>query len=189
MKQATKEYLDEIKEGFEQILMEAKTQLSGVDTTTLNTPEAEKKWSMLQCLKHMSLATGLYNRNISKKLEEQGLPPANTSYHGNWKGRLFAKMNAPKPNGHIPAKLKTFKSMDPIRELNADEVTAEFMRVHENMIQIIDKSRTVNVDRIKIATALGPMVKLTIGEAYRFILAHTRRHMVQLQRIKATVAQ
>ena len=55
------------------------------------------------------------------------------------------------------------------------------------MIALVEKSRAVNIDRIKVPTALGSMVKLRLGEALRFIVAHTQRHLVQLERIKNVV--
>ena len=183
----TSEYLDEMKQGFEQAIAQVKSQVSSVDKALLNQPEAPGKWSMLQCIEHMSLASQLYNENIGKKLNNGNLHPARATYSGHWKGRMFAKMNAPKPGGEIPMKLKTFKFMEPPTSLDADKVTRQFYQVHETMIELIDQSRSINIDRAKVATALGSMVKLRIGEAYRFLLAHTQRHLVQLERIKNTV--
>lgn len=184
----TTEYLNGMVAGFQQAMDEVRTLIEGVDNETLNTPEAPGKWSMLQCIEHISRATQVYNDNISAKLNNGQLQPAAAAYKGHWKGRMFAKMNAPKPGGEIPMKLKTFKSMEPPEQLNSKEVVSRFYTIHETLVSIIDQSRSINIDKAKVATALGPMVKLRMGEAYRFILAHTQRHLVQLARIKATVS-
>lgn len=184
----TSEYLDIMKAGFEQAIAQVKSLVEGVESTQLNQPEAAGKWSMLQCIEHMSLASQLYNDNIAAKLNNGHLQPAKATYKGHWKGRMFAKMNAPKPGGEIPMKLKTFKFMEPPATLDADEVINQFYTVHQTMIDLIEQSRNVNIDRLKVATALGKMVKLRLGEAYRFLLAHTQRHLVQLERIKNTVS-
>lgn len=183
----TKEYLDEAAAGFESAISEVELLVANLDTRTLNTPEADGKWSMLECIEHMSLATEVYTKNIGDKIKEDSLPPASKDFKGHWKGRMFARMNAPKAGGEIPMKLKTFKSMEPKNQLKETEVINRFLSIHREIIDLIDQSRSVNIDRVKVATALGPMVKLRLGEAYRFILAHTQRHLVQLQRIKNTV--
>lgn len=184
----TTKYLNEIEAGFRQAIDEVKSLVENTEGVKLNTPEAPGKWHMLQCIEHMSRATEVYVNNVQGKLQNETLPPANAEYKGHWKGRMFARMNAPKPGDEIPMKLKTFKSMEPPQELDSQTVLNRFYEVHEEMISVINKTRSVNIDKIKIATALGPMVKLRIGEAYRFLLAHTQRHMVQLRRIKNTVA-
>ena len=183
----TTKYLDEMEQGFQEALETVKATLEKSEEKLLNMPEAPGKWSMLQCLQHMSIATKLYNDNVKAELEGKQHPAASDTYKGHWKGRMFAKMNAPKPGGEIPMKLKTFKTMEPPSNLDAREVIQEFYEVHEEMISLINQSRKVNIDKIKVATALGSWVKLRLGEAYRFILAHTQRHIVQLKRIKNTV--
>lgn len=183
----TTKYLDEIELGFGEAMDKVKTMLSQTEEVQLHVPEAPGKWNMLQCLEHMSLATRVYTENVREALAGNQLPAAREEYKGHWKGRMFARMNAPKPGGEIPMKLKTFKTMDPPPKLDSNAVIDEFYREHEMMIALINESRAVNIDRIKVATALGSWVKLRMGEAFRFLLAHTQRHVVQLQRIKNTV--
>lgn len=183
----TTSYLNEIASGFSQAIDEVTSLCGNASETQLTTPEAQGKWNMLQCIEHMSLATELYIKNIGTILKASNLPPANQQYKGHWKGRMFAKMNAPKSGGEIPMKLKTFKTMEPLPTLDKEQTIQRFCEVHQQLIDIVNESRSVNIDKIKVATALGSMVKLRVGEAYRFILAHTQRHMTQLKRIKNTV--
>lgn len=183
----TTTYLNETESSFRQAIDQVKSLVENTEGSVLNTPEAPGKWHMLQCIEHMSRATEVYINNVGDKMTNGALPTANQEYKGHWKGRMFAKMNAPKSGGVIPMKLKTFKSMEPPQDLDAQVVIDRFYAVHEEMIAVINKSRSINIDKVKIATALGPMVKLRIGEAYRFVLAHTQRHMVQLKRIKNAV--
>ncbi|WP_339608607.1 DinB family protein [uncultured Roseivirga sp.] len=184
---STQKYLDGVINDLEKAVVQVENLTEDLDEKTLNQPEAEGKWSMLQCVEHITLATAVYVQNFREKLESQYLPVAETTYQGHWKGRMFAKMNAPKPEGEIPMKMKTFKFLEPNSQLNSNTVMAEFKQVHEQMIALVEKSRAVNIDRIKVPTALGSMVKLRLGEALRFIVAHTQRHLVQLERIKNAV--
>lgn len=186
---STQKYLDGVISELEQAISRVEKLTANLDEKTLNLPEADGKWSMLQCIEHITLATAVYVKNFNEKLNGQQLPAAADNYKGHWKGKMFAKMNAPKPEGEIPMKLKTFKFLEPKSQLNSNTVMAEFKQVHEQMIGLVEKSRGVNIDRIKVPTALGSMVKLRLGEALRFIVAHTQRHLVQLERIKNTVTK
>ncbi len=183
----TTKYLDEMEQGFQQALDTVKSALDNTAEEELHLPEAPGKWNMLQCIEHMSLATKVYTNNVKESLKLNHNAPAKEEYKGHWKGRMFAKMNAPKPGGEIPMKLKTFKTMDPPPALDPKAVIDAFYAEHEEMIRLINQSRAVNIDKVKVATALGSWVKLRLGEAFRFLLAHTQRHVVQLQRIKNTV--
>ncbi len=180
------EYLNNITKGFEKSIDDVINSVDGLSKTVLNIPEAEGKWSMLQCIKHMSLATQVYVENVEEKLLNGTYLGSSGSFKGSWKGRLFAKMNAPKPNGEIPNKLKTFKRMNPTNTLDREVVIDEFIATHQRFIELIKKSEVADLDKTKVATAI-PVVKLKLGDAYKFILAHTQRHVVQLKRIKKEV--
>ena len=121
---STQKYLDGVVNELEQAISRVENLAQNLDEKTLNQPEAEDKWSMLQCIEHITLATAVYVKNFSEKLNGQQLPAATDNYKGHWKGKMFAKMNAPKPEGEIPMKLKTFKFLEPKSQLNSNTVMA-----------------------------------------------------------------
>jgi predicted RNA-binding protein with RPS1 domain len=182
----SKLFIAQISDGFEQAIDEVINAVDGVNHQLMNIPEGEKKWSMLQFIKHTSIATAVYVKNLSELLENENQKPAVKEYSGGWMGRYLEKSNQPKQNGELKNKLKTFKWMDPENQLDQNEVIDEFIVTHQKMIELIKQSEVVNLDRTKIKTAV-PMLKLRLGDAYKFLLAHTRRHVVQLRRIKSTV--
>ena len=183
----SKLFITQISDGFEQSIDDVINTMDGVNHQLTNLPEGDKKWSMLQCIKHMSIATNLYVKNLSELLANEKQIEATEGYNGGWMGRYLEKSNAPKENGVLKNKLKTFKWMDPENQMDRNEVIDEFIVTHQKIIALIKQSEVVNLDRTKIQTAI-PILKLRLGDAYKFLLAHTRRHVVQLQRIKATVS-
>ena len=179
-------YLEEIATEFENQIDQVINLVDGVDRQTMNVAESEGKWSMLQCIEHMTLATQVYVQNVEEKLTDESNPASSGLFKGSWKGRLFAKMNAPKQDGSIRNKLKTFKTMEPAETLNREETIDRFVSTHQKFIELVKASEKVNLDKTRVATAL-PMIKLRLGDAYKFILAHTKRHVAQLSRIKRSV--
>jgi hypothetical protein len=182
----SKEFIAQIAEGFEKSIDEVINTVDGVNHQLMNVPEGEKKWSMLQCIKHTSIATGVYVKNLSELLENEKQITSAGLYNGGWMGKYLEKSNQPKQDGALKGKLKTFKWMDPDNQLDRNKVIDEFIVTHQKMIALIKQSEVVNLDRRKIQTAI-PILKLRLGDAYKFLLAHTKRHVVQLQRIKGNV--
>ncbi|WP_139135357.1 DinB family protein [Roseivirga sp. 4D4] len=180
-------HIDSSLKDLQGILDEVKKTIKGVDDATLNTPEAEGKWSMLQCLKHMSIAVEVYNTNTLSALESAQNGTNSSDYKSHWKGDMFVKMISPKENGEIKNSMKTFKTMNPHNSLAVDDTIKEFFAQHEEYLRLIEKSRAYDLNRVKVNTALGPMVKLRLGDAYRFIIGHAHRHLIQLKRIKSVV--
>lgn len=183
------EHIDSSKQELQQLLGEVKTTLEGLEAVSLNTQEANGKWSILQCLKHMSIAVEVYNNNISKALEAGNHQSPASDFKSHWKGDMFVKMISPKENGVVKNNMKTMKTMNPENSLDAKKTIDEFFNLHNEFIDLMEKSRAFNINRIKVNTAIGPLVKLRLGDAYRFIIAHAQRHLIQLRRIRSAVTQ
>ena len=96
-------------------------------------------------------------------------------------------MISPKDTGEVKNSMKTMKSMDPANALNAGETIEEFFSTHRELAELIRKSENYSLNKVKVPTALGPLVKLRLGDAFSFLLGHLDRHVLQLKRIKAAV--
>ncbi|HEY9118065.1 MAG TPA: DinB family protein [Roseivirga sp.] len=171
----------------EKALTEVKQIINGLDDHTLNTQEGEGKWSILQCLKHLSIANKIYVENIGNAFEKYPQKPEET-FKSHWKGDYFTKMISPKEKDVVKNKMKTMKSMDPKQALKPKETIEEFFSTHQELIELMRKSENYSLNQVKVPTALGPLVKLRLGDAFRFLLGHLDRHVIQLKRIKKAVA-
>lgn len=189
MIKAASEHIDSSKKELKLVLSEVKTTLESLQDINLNTQEADGKWSILQCLKHMSIAVEVYNHNIGKALETGNHQSPDSDFKSHWKGDMFVKMISPKENGVVKNNMKTMKTMNPENSLDAQKTVDEFFNSHNEFIDLMEKSRAFNINRVKVNTAIGPLVKLRLGDAYRFIIAHAQRHLIQLRRIRSVVTQ
>ncbi|OEK05838.1 DinB family protein [Roseivirga misakiensis] len=185
----SKEHISNSKKGVDNLLYEVRSLLEDVDERSLNMPENINKWSILQCLKHMSFAIEVYNKNIKEALDSGRHKVPAPNFKSHWKGDMFTKMISPKPNGEVSRPMRTFSSMNPVQILNPEIVVNEFFTLYEEFGALIERSAEYNLNSIKINTALGPLVKLRLGDAYRFVIGHAERHLVQLKRIKASLNQ
>ena len=171
----------------ETAISEVRKIIDGLNNDQLNTQEAEGKWSILQCLKHLSIANEIYVENLKKAHLKYPKEPEEY-YNSHWKGDYFTKMISPKENGAVKNNMKTMKSMDPQKALNPQETIEEFFKTHQELIVLMKKSEQYSLNRVKIPTALGSLVKFRIGDAFRFLLGHLDRHVIQLKRIRKAIA-
>lgn len=187
MKIQKQEHIQSLIEGFESIIQDTKTLIDGLSKHQLNTPEAHDKWSMLQCIKHLSLSAIPYIKNVEQTLAKKSPSPHADTFSSSWRGDFFTRIISPGPDGEVRRPVQTFRSMNPIEMLDMDETLAEFVWLHSELIELIKVSSNYDITKIRVPTALGPIVTLRMGDAFRFLLGHAQRHMVQLKRIKATV--
>lgn len=180
------EHIDNSIAQCENALSEVRNAISGLSDEELNTQEAPGKWSILQCLKHLSIANEVYVKNIEKAYQKYSQKP-DDFFKSHWKGNYFTKMISPKDNGEIKNTMKTIKSMDPSQALDSKSTIEEFFQTHEQLIELIRKSSNYSLNKVKVPTALGPLVKLRLGDAFRFLLGHLDRHVLQVKRIKNAI--
>lgn len=187
MKCTTTQFIAEQGQKLKHIIDTVNEESKGLEEQILNRQEGDNKWSMLQCIEHLSLANGIYVDNIQSALTMADKDTQSDLFKSHWKGDMFTKMIAPKANEEIKTKMKTMKTMHPQSQLNAAETIRKFNDVHLKLIELLNKSGEYNLNKVKVPTALGSMVKLRLGDAFRFLIAHAERHLIQLKRIKAAV--
>ena len=187
MKLKAKDHIDNSIDRLEHVLHEIRELIDTMDGNSLNTQEGTNKWSILQCLKHLTIADSIYVVNIKKAFAKYPQKPEDI-YSSHWKGDYFAKMIAPKPDGQLKNNMKTMKSMNPELALDAKATIEEFFSIHNEFVGLMKQSQNYSLNKVKVATALGPIVKLRLGDAYNFLISHTERHLIQVKRIKKAVA-
>ena len=95
-----------------------KQEFGGMESDLLNQRPSPKSWSMLECIKHITLANTPYKVEIQDQLAKAtgSQKQVSDSYMASWKGRLFTKMMEPKSDGRIKNKMGTMKIFKPENE-------------------------------------------------------------------------
>ena len=55
----------------------------------------------------------------------------------------------------------------------------------EALIRLLEAARTTDLNAMKVASSLGPIIRFKAGDAFRFPVAHQQRHFLQLERALA----
>ncbi|PSL35272.1 DinB family protein [Chitinophaga ginsengisoli] len=169
------------------LLKTANEQFVNAPQQILLRQPAPEKWSVAQCLDHLNAYSRFYVPAMEKAIQSgltSSLPPAATFKSG-WLGNYFTKMMEPKTNGQPGMKMQAPKAYRPMSDLDAGKVVSEFIEWQQKTKALLDQAQYVNLQSLKIPTTLGNWLKFSLGDTFRFVIAHERRHMAQALRAKA----
>lgn len=169
--------------------------INNVKEFQMLTPEAllqkpnSKTWSPFEVLEHMNIAYEIYRPRIDKLIQQ--LPDLSTSqtvFQAHTFPKLFIHMIKPKREER-KWKMKTMKRFEPqiySPVIKPEGIAEMFERFYDNkahLKQAILDSRSKKVDQKRIVSAIGPIVKFYLPEAYEFIICHAERHLLQMREI------
>ncbi len=137
-------------------------------------------WSALDCVEHMNLFYDDYLPRVETAVQGGGLSTRKTYSPG-----FFGKMmiNSLRPQqGKRRMKIKTFKKMTPTTDDKpAEPMFAAFFKHHAQLEELLAQAAPLNWNRVKVASAIGPILRFKLGDCFRIMLAHTERHLLQAQ--------
>ncbi|AZA93443.1 DinB superfamily [Chryseobacterium nakagawai] len=178
MKISTITLLEELKNRTGQHLQYAETLLLKPDND-LNFRMDTDSWSVLECLEHLNRYGTFYIPEISHRISS-----SRTSSTSDFKpgilGNYFAKSMLPKDKLN---KMKTLKAMNPIHSQLNKEVVNEFIKQQEQLLHLLEKASTINLEKTKTAISISKLITLKLGDTFRFVIYHNARHIDQAENV------
>jgi uncharacterized damage-inducible protein DinB len=148
------------------------------DQTKLAYSPDKSKWSVVQILEHLNA----YNRHYLPLLEKNisVVTHSNNSWFtsGFW-GEKFTKSMKPTNVYQIKNKMKAAKAFSFANSLHVETVLNEFMAHQDKLLRLLEMSRHRDLNAIHIPITLTSLIKLKLGDMFRFLIAHEQRHMIQ----------
>ncbi len=177
--------IDNLVEDTHYLIKQVEQNILPLPKEVLAYKTSEKAWSILECIEHINIANKHYHDQIEAKLRDQKTTPKET-YSGGALGNYFTKMMKPKEDKTIPGKMKTMSKFYPVISRaggNQDEVIESFLKDQQLLLSLLDKARSANLAKIKIKSALGGWLMFKLGDAFRFMSAHSERHILQAMNV------
>ena len=161
---------------------EAAEKFKSLSESQLNYRQEPKKWSVLECLEHLNRYGDFYLPAIEKAIVgQQGAVdgPFKSGVIGNWFAGLM-KVN----NGRI-TKMQTPADKNPLGSaLNAGTID-RFLQQQAKLRSLLQQARHTDLTRVKVPISLTRLVKLRLGDTFRFFVNHIERHIIQAQKVNA----
>lgn len=173
----TAELIGSLQEDVRSILLGAE-QLATVDAGTLNQPPAPGAWSVLQVLEHLNMYSRYYLPAIEKRVA--GVPGSGSAWFvPGMLGDYFTRIMHPGNVHAVKNKMKAPKGYRPQPVLDAGAVLTEFIEHQRHLLRLLEQALKHDLGRIRVPITLSPLIRLKLGDTFRFLIAHQQRHMVQ----------
>jgi len=147
----------------------------------LNKRLTDESWSVLECLEHLNLYGNFYLPEIKNRIE-RSTTKATTEFKSGWLGNYFAQSMLPKEKLN---KMKAFKSMNPIHSNLSITTVTVFIDQQKQLLDLLNASKNVNLNKVKTSISITTLIKLKLGDTFRFLIYHNKRHVVQAQKVLA----
>lgn len=173
----SEELLNELQEDVRKIKAAAE-HISSKDPRKLIYQTHPEKWSVVQVLEHMNAYGRHYIPAIDRAVAIKSAEPSVWFTPGTF-GNYFVKSMKPTNVYEIKNKMKTMKAYSFPNSLNVEKVLQEFLEQQDRLIQLMDLARSRDLNSIRIPITVSKLVKLKLGDVFRFLVAHEQRHMIQ----------
>lgn len=153
-------------------------QLEALPDQVLTQKADATSWSALECIEHLNRYGHFYLPEISKRIAETKTD-AVPVFRSGWLGNYFANSMLPKERLN---KMKTFAAMNPLNSHVDRAVINTFILQLQNMLDLLQQCRSVNLNTIKTSISISSLIKLKLGDTLRVVIYHNERHVKQIER-------
>ena len=180
MRIATENLINELIELTHEHLAFAESLLLKTDAE-LNKRLTNESWSVLECLEHLNLYGNFYLPEIKNRIETSSTKTT-AEFKSGWLGNYFAQSMLPKEKLN---KMKAFKSMNPIHSSLSKNTVTVFIDQQKQLLDLLNAARLVNLNKVKTSISITTLIKLKLGDTFRFLIYHNKRHVVQAKKVLA----
>jgi len=179
------EFLQLRKKETERISEIVNEEFLNLDSDIFNAKPSADKWSTAECFVHLNKTLDIYiPQMVEITKQKQNYIEHNEIFKHSLIGKMAVKSMKPKPDNWIPFKMKTFKALKPnLSKSNGDEILNEFLGFQNTILSVIEDLEGMSLIKPKIVTVVGPILKMRIGDALHFMIAHNQRHITQAKNV------
>ena len=175
----TSDLLDQLKADTRQIIMETKILLQN-DPELLTRQPVPGKWSIAQILEHLNAYGRFYIPEIRRALDNSNLP-SDQIFNSGWLGNFFTNSMKPTADKRVKNKMKAMKDYTPQPDLDSKTVIDEFLQQQQDILKLLEASAQKNIGRIRVPITITKLIRLKLGDIFRFVIAHNQRHFIQCE--------
>ena len=160
---------------------DSKKEFGGLSAEQLNWKPSEKEWSVAQSFQHLIVTNELYFPNIQSAVDGR--------HRNNVYSKIpfvtdlisFAMKNSLNPKQS--RKMKTFRMFQPSASNLPVTIIDDYVTNQNKLIDLVEASRHLDINRIKIAEPISPALNLRLGNAFEILAMHGERHFLQAKRL------
>lgn len=171
--------LELLQNDVREILLKCST-LQNSNLQLLSQQPQPGKWSVAQVLEHLNIYARYYITAIEQSLHHNQ-SGASVNFTPGWLGNYFTNLMKPSDDKTIKRKMKSPANAVPSEQPDATAMLAEFINHQHHLLNLLQIARTANLEYNRIPISLTRLIKLKLGDTFRFFIAHEQRHFLQIR--------
>ena len=164
-------------------LMLTVNQLLQEDSRLLSKKISPDNWSVAQIVEHLRSYGKYYLPEMNNAIASatQCGHTAQTIYHPGWLGNYFTNLMLPNKKGKITNRMQAPSDHWPAEDLNATEVLKRFLEQQQQLLDYLESAKNINIGKVRVPISISRLIKLKLGDTFRFYIAHQQRHFIQIE--------
>jgi hypothetical protein len=147
----------------------------------LNWKPGADQWSVAQCFDHLVTANAAYFPIFEKVLSGE---KKNTFWEGlPWLPAFWGKMLIKSLDPESTLKLKAPKIFQPSSSSIDVDIIRRFIDQQNQVISYMKATEDLDLEKIKISSPVTNLITYSLMDAYRIIITHEKRHLLQAMRV------
>lgn len=175
----TNELIIRLQSEVEDTIAKAEALLSNYSHQQLEAVPPSNGWSIAQIVAHLNSYNRYYLPAIAQAIQSNPVKLI-THYRSGWLGNYFANAMLPNQQNKVANKMQSPKDHRPVIKQDAICVIQEFIGSQQQLLKLLQNALQKDIGSIRIPISLTRLIKLTLGDTFRFLIAHQLRHFVQI---------
>ena len=142
-------------------------------------PDASR-WSVGQCIHHITLTARLYPAEIERMIEEARSRASLKPYREGAIARMVVNGMEPPPKMRV----RTMKKVIPAADLEPQQTLAEFDAIHARLEELMIAADGVSLQHARMRSPFLPLLRFTLAQVFAVNVAHARRHLWQAREVR-----
>jgi hypothetical protein len=163
---------------------EARSVVDGLSDAQLNWKPSPDKWSIAQCLEHLTAASNGFNSYFVDALargRQRFAAVSQPTYQPSFMGRWLIKHVEPES----PRKLRAPKIFKPSAS-NVQNALNDFLEQQKTFLKFVGETSGIDYNRTRLRSPVTPLVRYSLADAYVITVSHEQRHLQQARRVRET---
>ena len=179
--QVTDPFIGSLIEQLDAILVDVRGLADGLSPEQLTWKPDDRRWSIAQCLDHLTRTVQLYPAEIERMIAESRARAATARpYREGWISRWIVSSMEPPPG----LRIRTRRSVEPGADVDGATVVREFERSFARLNELILAADGVSMRHGRMRSPFARMFRFTLGQVLAMNLAHARRHVWQARQVR-----
>ncbi|MEZ0324707.1 MAG: DinB family protein [Fimbriimonas sp.] len=170
-------FLEEITSRLNDLINRGRATGGTLTDAQLNWKPGDGLWTIGQIFSHMHIPAARYVPEMELAIENAKFGREDAEVKHTVFGSMIIKASG--PSGNTPAP----KAMIPGPGSFGQEVVETFVADHTRVIQLAEKSQSIDLIQTKIKNPFLPLFRMNMADCFEIVTCHAERHVGQIEQL------